>query len=60
MPDQEPDAPALGEVRATVCHDCGETKECTWQPDPFAEEIRGDDTPHWQCADCAHESAMDI
>jgi hypothetical protein len=29
-------------------------------PDPFAEEIRGDDTPGWQCGDCYQESALDI
>lgn len=31
-----------------------------WGPDPFAEEIHGDSTPVWECANCLDESAMEI
>lgn len=47
-----------------VCHKCGaeSTPEnpITWGPDPFAEEIDGDDTPIWECKNCRDESADDI
>lgn len=29
-------------------------------PDPFQEEINGDDTPLWLCASCYNASAMEI
>lgn len=31
-----------------------------WAPDPFAQEIRGDETPFFQCAGENYESAQDI
>lgn len=30
------------------------------EPCPFAEDIRGDDTPCDCCDDCRHQCAMDI
>lgn len=29
-------------------------------PDPYAEEIGGDETEVWECIPCRHESAWDI
>ena len=34
--------------------------EITYGPDPYAEEIHGDDTPVWKCAEHRCESARDI
>lgn len=36
---------------------CGDME---YGPDPFAEEIRGDSTPVWECSYHRFESAMDI
>jgi len=41
------------------CYQCGDT-EATFGPDPYAEEIGGDDAPVWECACCRYQSAMDI
>jgi hypothetical protein len=35
-------------------------EEMVYGPDPFAEEIGGDDTPMWLCDDCVYASAMEI
>jgi len=43
---------------ASSWYDC--EGEVTFEPDPFAEEINGDDTPVWMCEHHRHESAMDI
>lgn len=32
----------------------------SFSPDPFAEEINGDDKNVWECKSCRYESAMDI
>jgi len=46
------------------CSECGtsgtEKNPVTWGPDPYAEEIAGDDTPVWECQKCRHESADEI
>lgn len=54
------------------CEICDETPECcvdygnacegevTFGPDPFQEEIHGDDTPVWMCEEHRYQSAMDI
>lgn len=45
------------------CEDCGgwfPPEEISYGPDPFRSEIRGDDTPLWQCNECSHNSYMEI
>jgi hypothetical protein len=43
------------------CCRCGKVgDDVTYGPDPFAEEIAGDDTPVWECEECRYQSAMDI
>lgn len=42
------------------CCECGTTEDVTFEADPYAEEIGGDDTPVWECGECRHESAMSI
>lgn len=43
------------------CCSCGKVgDDVTFEADPFAEEMNGNDTPVWECADCRRESAMDI
>ncbi len=34
--------------------------EVTFAPDPFAEEIWGNETPVWMCAEHRYASAQDI
>lgn len=41
-----------------TCWAFGETVQ--WIEDPYMSEIHGDRTRQWMCANCAHESAMDI
>lgn len=43
-----------------VCCSCGGTTDLKYGPDPYAEEIGGNDTPVWECVSCRHERAMDI
>jgi len=46
-----------------TCESCGKLfclRHITFDADPFADEIGGDDTPVWECDPCRHESAMDI
>lgn len=45
------------------CETCNvefDEKELIFGPDPFAEEIYGDDTEVWLCQDCHEQSALDI
>lgn len=42
------------------CFQCGATEGVSFDSDPFASEIRGDDTPVWGCVDCRRESLMEI
>ena len=49
-----------GNADTQVCCDCGGTENLEYGPDPFAEEIGGNETPVWECSACRHESAMDI
>jgi len=32
----------------------------TYAPDPYNEDIHGDNTKVWLCANCRHEYSMDI
>jgi hypothetical protein len=43
------------------CCSCGKVgDDVTYEPDPFYDEIFGNDTPVWECADCRYESTMEI
>jgi len=46
------------------CDVCGcsdsEGNPVTLDPDPFAEEIKGDNTKVWECERCRRSSAQDI
>ena len=52
------------EVKKPVCVECGKegTKDnpVTFGPDSFNEEINGDDTSVWECADCREDSDAEI
>jgi uncharacterized protein with PIN domain len=52
--------PTEGDRKVTRCESCGDTVECEYAPDPFAEDVHHDFTLVWECASCRHESAMDI
>jgi hypothetical protein len=52
--------PQVGETRMMVCPECGLLAECTYDADPFREDIHADATPVWECAQCRYESARDI
>ena len=43
------------------CEFCGQRKpDTTVGPDPYAQDVMGDETPHKICASCSYNSAMDI
>lgn len=46
--------------RCDACRGLFEESEMIYGPDPFLEEIEGDDTPTWLCKDCHYASAMEI
>ena len=42
---------------------CGSGKvgdDVIYGPDPYAEDVVGDDTPVWECEKCRYDSAQDI
>lgn len=41
------------------CEECG-NENATFGPDPYAEDIHGDDTPVWLCEGCSKSRAADI
>lgn len=41
-----------------VCCSCGSKTELEFGPDPYAEDIGGDDTPVWECSECRENSAL--
>lgn len=43
-----------------TCRKKYEETEMVYGPDPFAEEIYGDETPMWLCDDCHEQSRLDI
>jgi len=47
-------------VRCVGCSQLFDREDIEFSPDPYAEEINGDNTPVWECEDCRHESCMDI
>lgn len=42
------------------CESCGMTDNVTFAPDPYDEDINGDDTPVHLCENCREERAADI
>lgn len=42
------------------CESCGTTENVTFAPDPYDEDINGDDTPVHLCEHCREERAADI
>lgn len=51
------------EEQKEQCQSCGKffpLSEIFFGPDPFAQEIYGDDTEIWLCEKCLEESASDI
>ena len=42
------------------CAYCKSTENVTFTSDPFQSEINGDDTEMFICAECYHDSLMDI
>lgn len=45
--------------RKQPCEDCG-SPDATYGPDPYAEEINGNNNFYWMCADCRRRSAREI
>ena len=48
------------QIQCETCLRWFDEDEIYYEADPFNEEINGDSTPIWQCADCIQESADDI
>ena len=48
------------EEKITVCVSCSKKVLCYFGPDPYAEEVCGDETPLWECKICREESAWEI
>ena len=42
------------------CECCGSTINVTFSPDPYEQEINGDDTDVWECEACLRRNAEDI
>lgn len=58
--DEARQYPKVGDRAVSKCPRCGEVKDLWYGPDPYQSDINDDDTPVWQCDDCAYESAQDI
>jgi len=43
-----------------ICCVCGTTENLEYGPDPYAEDVNGDDTAVWECFSCRQQSADDI
>lgn len=39
------------------CKDCGTIDDVTYAPDPYAQDIHGDETHHYMCGDCRDKRA---
>jgi len=46
--------------RCISCRKLFEEKDIEYSPDPYAEEIDGNDDDVWECFDCRRESVRDI
>lgn len=56
------DPQSLGDpdvLRPQPCEGCGDVN-ATFGPDPYQEDVEGDDTPHWLCESCRDQRADDI
>jgi hypothetical protein len=43
------------------CCSCGKVgDDVTYEPDPYAYDIDGNDTPVWECSACRDASELDI
>jgi hypothetical protein len=42
------------------CEGCKTTENVTFDADPYAHDIDGDDTPVWLCDECREQRADDI
>lgn len=47
------------EIVREPCAQCG-AADAEFEPDPYAEEIKGDSTPGWICRRCYRENMRDI
>lgn len=47
-------------VRCVGCEELFNRDDIEYGPDPYDEDVGGDDTPVWECDDCRTQSAMDI
>lgn len=45
---------------AGCCKDCGAIEGVTLAPEPFEEDLRGDETPVWMCEPCRERSAREL
>ena len=58
---QEADGPICQVILVDDCSTDGSEKNpVTFEPDPFAEDVSGDDTPVWMCAGCRSLRADEI
>lgn len=46
--------------RRITCVICKTVTLCTYEPDPYAEDVHNDGTPVWECAACRRAQAMEI
>ncbi len=46
--------------RAKPCSRCGSREDVTFEADPFASDMYGDQTPVWMCRECRAQRAADI
>jgi len=44
----------------TICERCERERICFYVPDPFCQELYGDESLHWLCDSCFVESQEDI
>lgn len=42
------------------CEQCGTTDDVSFDANPYAEEIHGNNTPVWLCRSCRRELALDV
>ncbi len=42
------------------CKDCGTLVEVTFAPEPYEQDLHGDETPVWMCEECREKSAREL
>jgi hypothetical protein len=45
---------------AVCCISCGSTSNLEYGPNPYNQDVKGDNTNVWLCNDCCYESSSDI